>query len=103
MITKFQCKILKNALRNQGFTPRNQREIESSKYLFEKKYMRRSRGGICEYEITQEGEVAIAIYTQDISRFWITTTLSIIALITGLFSISIQVEPLSKILEQLLK
>ena len=102
MITKFQCKILKKALRNKGFNTDGPREADAARYLFEKKYLRRSRDKKHEYEITQE-EVAIKVYFQDISRFWITTALSIIALITGLFSISIQSEPLLKLLEQLLK
>lgn len=89
MITKFQCKILKKALRNKGFNTDGQREADAARYLFEKKYLRRSRDGKREYEITQEGEVAIKVYFQDISRFWITTVLSIIALITGLFFLSL--------------
>ena len=81
----------------------NQREVDACKYLFNKKCFMRSRLREYEYEITQAGEVAMKAYFQDISRFWITTVLSIIALITGLFSISIQSEPLLKLLEQLLK
>ena len=103
MITKFQYRILKKALWNYGYNPKNQRQMEACRYLLEKRCLRRSRDGIHVYEITQEGEVAIKVYFQDISRFWITTVLSIIALITGLFSISIQSEPLLKLLEQLLK
>lgn len=103
MITKFQYKILKKALQDCGYTPKNQRQIDACKYLFGKRCLIRSRERNYEYEITQEGEVAIKVYFQDISRFWITTVLSIIALITGLFSISIQSEPLLKLLEQLLK
>lgn len=103
MITKFQCKILKRALQNKGFDTDGPRETDAARYLFEKKYLRRSRDGKHEYEITQEGEVAIKVYFQDISRFWITTVLSVIALITGLFSISIQSEPLLQLLRQLAK
>lgn len=103
LITRYQYKILKKALRNCGFTPGNQREVDACKYLFNKKCFMRSRLREYEYEITQAGEVAMKAYFQDISRFWITTVLSIIALITGLFSISIQSEPLLKLLEQLLK
>lgn len=103
MITRYQYKILKKALRNCGFTPGNQREADACRYLFSKKCFMRSRSQEHTYEITQAGEVAMKTYFQDISRFWITTVLSIIALITGLFSISIQSEPLLKLLEQLLK
>lgn len=103
MITKYQYKILKKALRNCGFTPSNQREVDACKYLFSKKCFMRSRSQEYEYEITQEGEVAMKVYFQDISRFWITTVLSIIALITGIFSISIQSEPLLRLLEKLLQ
>lgn len=103
MITKFQYRILKKALWNYGYNPKNQRQIEACRYLFGKRCLKRSRDGKHEYEITQEGEVAIKVYFQDISRFWITTVLSIIALITGLFSISIQSEPLLQLLEKLLK
>lgn len=103
MITKFQCKILKKALRNKGFNADGPRETDAARYLFEKKYLKRSRDGKHEYEITQEGEVAMKVYFQDISRFWITTVLSIVALLTSLFSISIQAEPLMRLLEQLLK
>lgn len=103
LITKFQYKILKKTLKNCGFNPKNQREIDACKYLFDKKCIQRSRNGKYTYSITQEGEVAIKAYFQDISRFWLTTTLSIIALITGIFSISIQTEPLTQLLEILLK
>lgn len=37
MITRYQYKILKKALRNCGFTPSNQREVDACKYLFNKK------------------------------------------------------------------
>lgn len=43
MITKFQCKILKKALRNKGFNTDGPREADAARYLFEKKYLRRSR------------------------------------------------------------
>ena len=103
MITRYQYKILKKALRNCGFTPSNQREVDVCKYLFNKKCFMRSRLREYEYEITQAGEVAMKAYFQDISRFWITTVLSIIALITGIFSISIQSEQLLQLLEKLLR
>ena len=94
MITKFQYKILKKALKNHGYNPRKQRQIDACTYLFRKNCLSRARDGKHEYIISQEGEVAIKAYFQDIS---------IIALITGIFSISIQSEPLLKLLEQLLK
>lgn len=103
MITRYQYKILKKALRNCGFTPSNQREADACRYLFSKKCFMRSRSQEHTYEITQAGEVAMKAYFQDISRFWITTVLSIIALITGIFSISIQSEPLLQLLEKLLR
>lgn len=103
MITRYQYKILKKALRNCEFTPSNQREVDACKYLFNKKYFMRSRSQDHAYEITQAGEVAMKAYFQDISRFWITTVLSIIALITGIFSISIQSEQLLQLLEKLLR
>ena len=102
MITKFQYKILKKALKNHGYNPRKQRQIDACAYLFRKNCLSRARDGKHEYVISQEGEVAIA-YFQDISRFWITTILSIIALITGIFSIFIQTEPLLQLLEKLLR
>lgn len=37
MVTRYQYKILKKALRNCGFTPINQREVDACKYLFNKK------------------------------------------------------------------
>lgn len=103
MITRYQYKILKKALRNCGFTPGNQCEADACRYLFSKKCFMRSRSQEHTYEITQAGEVAMKAYFQDISRFWITTVLSIIALITGIFSISIQSEPLLQLLEKLLR
>ena len=103
MITRYQYKILKKALRNCGFTPSNQREADACRYLFSKKCFMRSRLQEHTYEITQAGEVAMKAYFQDISRFWITTVLSIIALITGIFSISIQSEQLLQLLEKLLR
>lgn len=36
MVTRYQYKILKKALRNCGFTPINQREVDACKYLFNK-------------------------------------------------------------------
>lgn len=102
MITKFQYKILKKALKNHGYSPRKQRQIDACTYLFRKNCLSRARDRKHEYIISQEGEVAIKAYFQYISRFWITTVLSIIALITGLFSISIQSEPLLQLLEKLL-
>ena len=46
VITKFQCKILKKALRNKGFNTDGQRETDAARYLFEKKYLKRSRDEI---------------------------------------------------------
>lgn len=103
MITRFQYRILKKAMRKHGYNPKSQRQRDACLYLFRKKCLNRSRDGVHEYEISQEGEVAIKAYFQDISRFWITTILSIIALITGIFSISIQSEPLLQLLRQLAK
>lgn len=103
MITRYQYKILKKALRNCGFTPGNQREADACRYLFGKKCFMRSRSQDHAYEITQAGEVAMKAYFQDISRFWITTVLSVIALITSFFSIFIQSEPLLQLLEKLLQ
>lgn len=68
MVTRYQYKILKKALRNCGFTPINQREVDACKYLFNKKCFMRSRLREYEYEITQAGEVAMKAYFQDISR-----------------------------------
>lgn len=53
MVTRYQYKILKKALRNCGFTPINQREVDACKYLFNKKCFMRSRLREYEYEITQ--------------------------------------------------
>jgi hypothetical protein len=39
LVTRYQYKILKKALRNCGFTPINQREVDACKYLFNKKML----------------------------------------------------------------
>lgn len=90
MITKYQYRLLRAALRDCGVVIKAQRQADACNYLFRKGCLRRSRDGIHDYEITQEGEIAIKSYFQDVSRFWVTTTLSIIAIIASMISLLIK-------------
>lgn len=105
MITRKQYKKLKSIYRSNGTTSKDfERNRELYLFLSGKGYIRKQEvRGYGGYVVTQEGEIEMKAYREDLFRFWVTTIISFVALITSIVSIAIQTEPVRRLLEQLLK
>lgn len=105
MITHKQYKKLKSIYRSNGTTAKDSdRNRELYRFFAGKGYIHKQK--VCGYEgyvVTQEGEIEMQAHREDLFRFWVTTIISFIALITSIISIAIQTEPVQQLLKQLLK
>ncbi len=105
MITRKQYKKLKSIYRSNGTTAKDaDRNRELYQFLSQKGYIHkqpvRGYGG---YVVTQEGEIEMKAYREDLFRFWVTTIISFIALIASIISIAIQTKPVQQLLERVLQ
>lgn len=105
MITREQYRMLNSILKSNGTTAKDyplNREMYD--FLFSQQYIKKyDVRGYRGYIVTELGKIEMKAYREDIYRFRITTILSVIAIITSIFSIAIQTEPVRQLLEQLLK
>lgn len=105
MITRKQYKKLKSIYRSNGTTAKDSdRNRDLYQFLAGKGYIHKQPvRGYEGYVVTQEGEIEMKAYREDLFRFWVTTIISFIALIASIISIAIQTEPVQRLLEQLTK
>ena len=105
MITRKQYKKLKSIYHSNGTTAKDSdRNREMYRFLAGKNYIRKQEvRGYMGYVVTQEGEIEIKAYREDLFRFWVTTIISFIALVVSIISIAIQTEPVQRLLERLLQ
>lgn len=105
MITRRQYKKLKSIYRADGTTAKDiNQNRELYRFLSSKGYIKRQEvRGYNGYVVTQEGEIEMKLYREDIFRFWITTIISFVALIASIISIAMQTTPVQQLLIQLSK
>lgn len=90
MITKKQYRLMKSVLKSNGTTAQDSQNHKIYTYLASKGFLHKEPvRGYMGYVVTQDGEVEIRKYEDDIYRFKVTTTISLIALVTSIVSIAI--------------
>jgi succinate dehydrogenase/fumarate reductase flavoprotein subunit len=90
MITSKQYWLMRKILKKNGTTAQDYENHDIYLYLSEKGFLRKQAvRGYMGYVVTQDGEVAMEAYRDDVYRYRITTLISLIALITSIFSLII--------------
>ncbi len=93
MITRKQYKKLKSIYRSNGTTAKDfDRNRDLYYFLIQKGYIYKCHvRGFAGYIVTQEGEVEMKIYKEDLFRFWVTTIVSFAALVVSIIAIALKV------------
>lgn len=93
MITAKQYRLMKKVLKSNGSTAQDHENHELYQYLTYKGFLRKQAvRGYMGYVVTQDGEVEMKAYLEDIYKYYITTAISFVALITSIVAIILKVQ-----------